>query len=276
MAISTAEPALILKRVTHTAIAVAACLLMTEGGLRLAGRRPAIRSEVDVRVEPGGRFYAPHPTLGYSHLPGRYRVILKKEIVFEVNHLEDALRATSGSRRLEGVDTRPQIWIFGGSYTHGWGVDDDETYPWLVQEHFPHAQVINFGVGGYGTIHFLIQLREALASRPAPRMVVVTYSGFHAARNVFSMQRNKTLARWDFLGLSAVPFARLDEAGNLGLFMAEVDYRQPPLIEFSALVHEFERALIEARDREHRPLEVTRALFQQISREVRAHGVPLY
>jgi hypothetical protein len=49
--------------------------------------------------------------------------------------------------------------FFGGSYTFGWGVEDDETMPWLVGERTGGVyRVYNFGVLGFGAQQMLAQL----------------------------------------------------------------------------------------------------------------------
>jgi hypothetical protein len=39
---------------------------------RLTGHQPWVIKQADIRVEPGGKFYQTHPTLGYRHLPGEF------------------------------------------------------------------------------------------------------------------------------------------------------------------------------------------------------------
>lgn len=263
------------KRATFSAVTLVFLLLAAEASVRLTGGKPWNPKPVRVQVEPGGRFYARHPTLGYSHIPGRFHVVLKEEIVFDVTHLDDTLRVTGRPDSLGEADQRPELWIFGGSITHGWGVDDEQTYPWLLQERFPHLRVVNFGVGGYGTIHSLIQLRAAVETRPKPRAVVATYANFHDQRNVYSRKRRKYMTAWDFLGVAALPFARLDEQDTLSLHAADLDYRPLPLIGVSALAHETERAIDEVLLRRQRPREVGRALLQEIRRETEKMGAPL-
>src|SRR5262249_12408647 len=58
----------------------------------------------------------------------------------------------------------PTALFIGCSFTQGWAISDQETFPWGVQEHFPAARVLNAGTAGYGTYQSLLGLSE-----PSPR-----------------------------------------------------------------------------------------------------------
>jgi hypothetical protein len=132
---------------------------------------------------------------------------------------------------------KPEIWLFGCSFTHGWSLNDAETYPWALQERLPAYAVVNHGVGGYGTIHALLQLRQALRTRPPPAVAVYAYAGFHDERNTFLRRRRKGVALWNRLGPLTQPYARLAADGTLRSAFTAVEYREWPLMRWSALVH---------------------------------------
>ena len=73
-------------------VGVAIALLVCEAAVRMTGRRPwnAEPWTNHVRIEPGGRFFTKHPTLGYSHLPGSFVVTLARRGEGPAN---DVLRA---------------------------------------------------------------------------------------------------------------------------------------------------------------------------------------
>ena len=132
------------------------------------------------------KFFSKHPTLGYSHIAGKFTVTLGDGYSFKVTHLPNTLRITHPLNTYGQEDLqKEEIWIFGCSFTHGWSLNDQETYPWFIQQRFPEYEVINFGVSGYGTIHSLIQLNEALEKGRRPKIAVLTYGSLHDERNVF-------------------------------------------------------------------------------------------
>jgi hypothetical protein len=250
---------------------LAVFFLTAEVALRLKGFTPWRRPEVAVRVEPGGRFYQSHPTLGYTHLPGRYTVYFW-DTSFTASHLPNTLRVT---HPLESYSTSPakdEVWIFGCSFTYGWGLKDEETYPWLIQERFPEYEVVNFGVGGYGTIHSLLQFRDALKSR-TPKVAVLAYANFHDERNTFLRQRRKYVVAGRNLGPVAQPYARLDAQGHLNYQFAPIEYSEVPLMRYSALINFLESKYNQLEDKFVRSHEVSRALILELAKIAAEHDV---
>jgi hypothetical protein len=246
------------------------CLGLAELLARGAGARPFEVVPSGIRVEPGGSLFQPHPTLGYSHRPGRYEVS-QGLLRFVVTHGEDSLRITHPAGVHPG---RPEIWLFGCSLTHGWGVSDRETYAWLLQGRLPRYQVVNFGVNGYGTLHSLIQFEEALAKRGPPAVAVLAYAHFHDDRNTFARARRKLVVPWNHLGPLSQPRARFRD-GELRIDLAPADYRELPLMRHLASVHLLEQALNRLEQRSLRGGDVAEALLDRFAELGRRHGVSL-
>ena len=178
-----------------------------ELALRLTGYGPWSMSPVRTRIEPGGRFFTEHPTRGFAHLPGAFTVTLASAYTFRVTHGPDTLRITRppAADGQAGPPGRPGIWTFGCSLTHGWTVEDHETWPWRLQAELPEHEVVNFGVDAYGTLQSLLELREALDAGRRPDIVVLAYASFHDVRNTLPRVWRKTLARSVSLGRSTRP-----------------------------------------------------------------------
>jgi hypothetical protein len=113
--------------------------------VRLKGIEPWIMQDIQLHVTPGGRLYTAHPLLWYSHPPGAFTVSLPNGSAFTVTHLANTLRVTHPLATYANARPKPEIWIFGCSFTHGWALQDQETYPWLLQESLPHSEVVNYG-----------------------------------------------------------------------------------------------------------------------------------
>ncbi len=233
--------------------------------LRTKGYSPWQKPEVSVQVDPGGKFFRKHPTLGYSHYPGRFNVTLSSGHSFNVTHLPNTLRITHPIDSYKKSERKEEIWIFGCSFTHGWTINDDETYPWLLQERFPEYDVINFGVDGYGTIHSLLQFREALKTT-TPKVVVLAYAGFHDERNTFSRIRRKEIAPWNRLGPLVQPYARLTQEGDLQHGFADVEYLEFPLMKHLALAHYIELKYNGLEFERHQSHSVSKALVEEMAK----------
>lgn len=242
--------------------------------LRWLGYQPWQVKDVKITVEPGGKFFTKHPTLGYTHLPGEFNVTLPDGYDFKVTHRADTLRITHPLDTYSAESSKAEIWIFGCSFTHGWTLNDDETYPWLLQQQLPQYEVVNFGVSGYGTLQSLLQLQEALEKRPKPRLVVIAYASFHDQRNTLLRLRSKQIVPWNTLGSIVQPYATLDNDGNLNYAMAEMTYREFPLMRSSALINFIETTYnYKVEDVFYNSHAVTQAIIKAFQRLAQERGI---
>jgi hypothetical protein len=270
-------------------LAVLGLLLLGAGEMVVRGKgyepwRPQDQGVGRIQVNPGGRFYQTHPVLGYSHIPGTFDVAIARPPDgprttgqpqtwhFKVTHLPNTLRITRPLETYSRPAPTEDMWIFGCSFTHGWSINDDETYPWLLQQRFPEYNVVNFGVSGYGTIHSLLQFREALKTK-TPKIAVLAYAWFHDERNVFARNRQKLVVPYNALGPLLQPYARFDDAGRLQYGMARAAYAPFPLMKFLALSHFLESRYNGREMARLRAREVSQALILETAKLAREHGV---
>lgn len=254
-------------------VLVLASLALTEIALRLAGWETWQVEDQAIKVEPGGRLFASDDLLGYTHRPGRFRVELGSGFSFHVGHGGDTLRLTDTDGATAG-DERPEIWLLGCSFTHGWSLNDDESYPWLLQQAMPEFHVLNFGVSGYGTAQSLLQLQRELGAGRRPAAIVLGYAHFHDVRNTFVRKRRKQVAPWNQLGHLNHPRARFDRNGELQIDYVPVTYEEFPLMRHSALVHAIERLYNDYEAWQARSPDVTLALIAKIADLAGHAGVP--
>jgi hypothetical protein len=276
--LSTKNPRELANRLSPLIISALIILSLTlaEVILRIKGGEPWQISPVDIIVEPGGTFTRKHATLGYTHLPGVFTVTLcRTSYSFTVTHLRNTLRVTHPISSYERDSSKKEIWIFGGSFTHGWSVNDEETFPWLVQEKFPNYEIVNFGVSGYGTIHSLIQLQEALRKKNKPELAVLTYASFHDRRNIFSRSRRKEIAPWNKLGPLSHPYARIDRQGTLRFCASKMSYIEFPLMRYSTLMHQVENLYNEMEEYYFHGHEVSKVLIKEFSQVCARNGIKL-
>ncbi|MGC8743015.1 MAG: SGNH/GDSL hydrolase family protein [Verrucomicrobiia bacterium] len=249
-------------------------LLGCEIILRLRGFKPYRPAELNVKIEPGGKLFSPHPVLGYSHIAGKFKVTLKDGYSFNLTHLTNGLRAT---RPLDALSTgKPSIWIMGCSFAHGWSLNDDQTFPWLIQSALTNYDVLNFGVNGYGTVQSLYQFRYFLNYLPKPSIVVVTYAYFHDERNTFLRSWKKAIVPYNKLGPISPPYARFDKEGKLAFYSNPVQYTEFPLQRHSALVHFIEQKYNDFEDRNVKSHQVTKAVIETFANECKSNGIQFF
>ena len=232
-----------------------------ELALRLQGRQPFSAQPADIRVEPGGKLFRPLPDGGFGHFPGEFQVTLPTGYQFRVTHGTNGLRSTHPPRAPE-TKPRPELWIMGCSLTHGWSLNDEDTYPWRVQAALPEFEVVNGGVSGYGTLHQRLLFQELLKQRGKPASVVVAYGRFHDYRNTYVRIWQKGFAPYNRLPNLIYPFARLTDAGELRYDASPAIYSEWPLQRQSALVHWLEQHANVAEERAVNSHAVSRALLK--------------
>ena len=229
-----------------------------------------------VTVAPGGRLLKAHSQLGYTSLPGKYKVTFEHKHSFNVTHLKNTLRATHLEFANSEKTNKPEIWIFGCSFTYGWSLSDEDTFPWVLQEKLSAYEVVNFGVRGYSTVQMLIQLKDAIEKRKKPDLVVVTYASFHDKRNVFLRGWQKGIARYSNLGpLTALPYARLDRNKKIFYGMARVGYSEFPFMRYSSFMNWVEDDYNAIEESFYHSHEVSKALMREIFSLCNRNGIKL-
>lgn len=149
--------------------------------LRFLGYQPYEKLKYTIGIEP--KMCYKYDSLGIKLSPGEYEININNGLIFKATHNEKGRRITSFYPE-ESKDKK--IHLYGCSYTYGTGVNDNETYPFLLQENFPNYEISNFAVPGYGTLHFYIQLIDNITNSNIPDIVILNCAEFHEERNVFS------------------------------------------------------------------------------------------
>jgi hypothetical protein len=160
-------------------ISLSLCLCAAEALLRLRyGRVSAITGAPEWRTaEWRGLVYLwdrYHPRHGWTNLPG-YRS--DERISFRVAINRQGLRGARdyAPRPPPG---RRRMAVFGDSLAFGEEVDDDESVPHYLGEQLRGAEVLNFGVHGYGLGQMALRLEdEGFALHPDHVVVMLMLPG---------------------------------------------------------------------------------------------------
>lgn len=254
------------------AITLAATVGALEVGLRAFGRLAPVVAPV-IRVEPGGRYQEPDPELGFRPLPGRLDVAFGNGDRWTITNRDDRTRITRPyDAALEASDGG--IWLFGCSFVQGWGLNDDQTAAWKLQQRLPRHEVVNFGVGGYGTLQSLLQYRRALAGRGTPAAVLLAYADFHDERNTRSHAWRDANVPYGQFGTTAQPYARLGRDGTLAYGFDDGTFPLLWLRRQSRVVNGLARGWGRLQDASLDSNEVSRRLLEEFVAESRRRGVP--
>lgn len=128
-------------------------------------------------------FHIPDSQLGWRNKPGNYRLTDGKRVI-EMNFNSDSTRKSSNTVSSE----LPNTILIGDSFMQGYGVSDQSTLGWLIQEKLPNEHIRNFGTAGYGTYQSYLALKKIISGSNAKkiRRIIYQFNDFHEDRNVGS------------------------------------------------------------------------------------------
>lgn len=137
-----------------------------------------------------GPLFDGDPILGFVMHPGRFRV---EEVLHDVHHYFDVSVDGHGDRMTayRPIESRRRILMSGDSGLFGWGLNDEETIPWQVQQRLPGYQVVNLSLNSYSTIQALLQLERIEPPVGPDDIVVIEY---HQPTNKFNVEAPDVLA----------------------------------------------------------------------------------
>jgi hypothetical protein len=182
----------------------------------------------------------------------------------------NGLRATAPAPDLD----RPHVVVIGCSYTQGWAVTDQETYPWHLQAEFPSHAFLNYGTAGYGTYQSLLALeRYFAAGHDSPAVVIYGFIDYHEDRNVAPASWLKALATASRAGTLSIPFVSIGADGTLERHRLDRANSWPLRSHLASVAAVEDRVLeFRTRGRFEQRREVTDRLILELQRVTRDHG----
>ena len=190
-----------MKRAALVACAALAALAMLEVGLRLGGYSTPELHQLDPQL---GWSLRAHRQGWYAGDEGRTRVVVNPAGFRDREHL------------LDKPDPVYRIAVLGDEFSEATTVALRDTWWWQLEPKLQHCdlrpgklvEVLNFGVGGYGTAQELVLLQTTVM-RYAPDLVLLQFSADDVIDNSFALTPNK-LRPFYFLDAHGVP--RIDES----------------------------------------------------------------
>ncbi|MBQ7568031.1 hypothetical protein IJT17_04425 [bacterium] len=164
--------------------------------------------------------------------------------------MADKSRASRPSNR---PATKTKVLMLGCSYTYGIGVEDKDTYVWLLNERFPNVTFDNYASDGYGTLQCLLR-EEKILKEHHYDYVIYAAIWDHMRRNIsyatwqIDSAKTKTAQRDTLIGMLKstrpenpmwyYPLASVNSDGSLGIRRAAYHW---PGDEHSAIINTLKR-----------------------------------
>jgi hypothetical protein len=213
------------------------------------------------------------PVLGWKNKPGHYSYPAYNRIGpnVEVTFLDDSSRVTSVNNT--GGKSGKSVVLVGCSFTEGWAVSDNETYPWKLQERFPSARFYNYGTAGYGTYQSLLMLERVLPRVKSPAVVIYGFIMDQEHRNVAPAEWLRLMSAYSRRAHLYLPYVTVDSNGKL-IRHAPEKYITFPFREQSALAAFAEEryTLFKTRGRLERSHEATEKLILEMQKLASGYG----
>ena len=202
-------------------------------------------------------FYLSNDDLGYRPSADYHSTVkfhFDDQLIFDVEYSTDA-DALRISPLQEQDEEMACVLFFGGSYTFGAGVSDDEAMPYLVGLKSGGQHVVrNFGFGGYGPHQMLAAIESGLVERAArchPRYAIYQALNFHVMRSAGKFRSDlhgpryrlsdegevQRSGNFDDHALPAWLRTRLEKSAIITRYWGSADATEEDLRLFHAIVH---------------------------------------
>ncbi len=126
--------------------------------------------------------YAPDPDLGWKNRQGQFHLVdPERNTPFQYTNWSQGRRATADREPAVDAARTPRVLFFGDSYVQGYGLSNQQTFAWIVQQVHPELAVSNFGTADYGTDQSYLAIAKYVRG---PCSVFYLFNSFHERRNV--------------------------------------------------------------------------------------------
>jgi hypothetical protein len=147
------------------------------------------------------------------------------DVIYSVVNGQRRTSLSTDAKRTEG----PVLIAAGCSFTFGHGLNDQDSWPWQLQERLPRYRVMNTADLGYGTDQALMAAERQVKLSPGRTAAVILGFGD------FQIERNRASQAWLFV---FQPFAKpLFAIGPDGraVYKRQVRFWSPPVLSESDL-----------------------------------------
>ena len=106
---------------------------------------PVVPATLDDR-SPTFSMYEPHPVLGWRPRPN----LSVRSNRFDATFTTNSRGLRDGEHPLERSPGVRRIVVLGDSFTWGWGVNNNQAFPQILESRLPRTEIVNLGVSAFG------------------------------------------------------------------------------------------------------------------------------
>ena len=229
------------KKILFTSILIFVSLITIEFFLRFF----VIKPWKNISIEDPSIF-KPDSNLGWIAKEGSYNFlpINKRGEKFIMSFEKN------GNRNIENINnnSKEEILVIGGSFTQGWGVNDNETFSYKLQNKYRNFKIYNFGQGGYGTIQTYLLLKDQITKMNSPKLVIYGIIQHHEYRNIAHAGWLRMLSEYSSRGHVKTPYGYIGKNNEL-LIHPPIEYLNLPFRELSSIITLIEKVYMKLNSR---------------------------
>jgi hypothetical protein len=209
-------------------------ILIAESMLRIFGYHPwmPVYIEDEVIYKPYSPFYQ-DTLLGYRMHKGNFYITYNNEFTFFITINDHGYRIT----KLDSINFRnkKKICFLGDSFTLGSGLNDNETYPYIIQDSLFGYNVMNYAIPGYGVANIFNQIMYEV---PPDSGDILIYAYFNQHNNRYERKVLKMLyAQPKLMGSMGYIVFSNDKEGRLIAEFQPYNYKMYLLSPYSSIIN---------------------------------------
>lgn len=180
-----------------------------------------------VRIPDG--FFVADAEQGYRANPGRYVFRYGRQRAGKPEHIDTVVSVNADGTRFTG--NRPakslrNLYVLGDSFVFGDGVNDGQTFGFLLQAAFSRDAVHLHALGGYSWANALVTLDRLSDRIGADDVIVLGYALYYKERHVAAPARLRSIRDW-----MATSFPGTELSAGDRLIRARLDGSGQPVLD---------------------------------------------
>jgi hypothetical protein len=140
------------------------------------------------------------PELGYRELPGKYTVTYSRKFAKRPwEHVRIQQTTNKDGTRWTGEfypNYKSSVYIFGDSFVHGDGVNDEQTFSALLQQSRRDLRVRLFALGGWGLVQSYVNFNKLKSEIRPEDIIIIGYADFLDVRHVMAPSYLRQGDKW--------------------------------------------------------------------------------
>jgi hypothetical protein len=188
--------------IAHEASAFSLVNLAIEAASRAGVYEPDNNIEEKIETLPHN-FFVPDPQLGYALRPGQYELVFSRSSKDKDKResLKTKVTITNAGRRWTGecgnAVSKRSIYIFGGSTSFGYGLNDEQTYAFLLQNSSPRIKIELLAAAGYSFTQAFLNFENIKDKISERDIIILDYSETYNIRNVVAPSHLREVEEWN-------------------------------------------------------------------------------